>query len=79
MSREMTDEQLDRSVIELGRSAALISGNPKMAYQAELLAMVRRVRREGKPEQVDAIRRHIRGHRGEDHRPYINHVMGWEQ
>jgi hypothetical protein len=77
--RKMTEEQLDRSVIELGRSAAVLSGDPKIAYRAEVLAMARRVSREGTPEQVAVIRRHIREHQGHDHRPFIRHVMEWDE
>ena len=74
----MSERDLDLAIARLGTSAANLSHDPRLAYRAEVFAMVRRVNREGNHEQIYQIRRWMREHPGQDLRPFINHVMNWE-
>jgi hypothetical protein len=74
----MNENELDQAVEYIGRQASEKSHDPKIAYQADVFAMVRRIHRTASVAQKEAIRYYIREHQGSDLRPFINSVMGWD-
>jgi hypothetical protein len=75
---QMSDEEFDVAVYKLGSAAAVVKGDERLMYMAELLPMIRRMHRDGDKEQIARIREYARDHRGEDIRPYMCHIMGWD-